>query len=408
MRLGGMPAAGGLAGVERADFLNFPFIEIENLEGVVVILSLKKQVSDGAVSGGLRGKSLCKGHFLVSLILAAQVGFSSSSHAAELESKSFVVAGNLGITTQSKQLEAPFWNTEVPNQSGGAYTVRFRPWDQMGLDGSEIVRLVGRGLIQVGATQMGFTSGQSPILDAIDLAGLSPDIDTVTGAFESFRPVLEAHYQNKENVKLIGLWSYQAQVLFCRDELKSLADLKGRRVRTSGASQTDFIEHFGGSGVSLAWGEVQQALQTGVLDCAITGSVGGYTGRWSEAARYLHPLPINWGASAMVANQKFWDGLGKASQEFLKSQVDGLSQRIWEQNKRENEFGITCNADGPCPLGKPAGMKVVPLTEREMELRREALLQTVLPRFAARCGDECADLWNGTIGKVVNLQIAGQ
>lgn len=35
MRLGGMPAAGGLAGVERADFLNFPFIEIENLEGLL-------------------------------------------------------------------------------------------------------------------------------------------------------------------------------------------------------------------------------------------------------------------------------------------------------------------------------------------------------------------------------------
>ena len=46
------------------------------------------------------------------------------------------------------------------------------------------------------------------------------------------------------------MFSFQAQVMFCRNELKGLTDLKGRKIRTSGASQADFVSYFGASGVN--------------------------------------------------------------------------------------------------------------------------------------------------------------
>ena len=39
----------------------------------------------------------------------------------------------------------------------------------------------------------------------------------------------------------------------------------------------------------------------------------------------------------------------------------------------------------------------------DLELRRKALLEQVLPRWAARCGAECVRNWNDSAGKVVNL-----
>jgi hypothetical protein len=49
-------------------------------------------------------------------------------------------------------------------------------------------------------------------------------------------------------------------------------------------------------------------------------------------------------------------------------------------------------------------MTLVPVSEADLALRKEALLKTVLPRWAKRCGAECAKRWNETVGKIVGLQ----
>lgn len=325
--------------------------------------------------------------------------------AQEHPQTNMVVAGNLSGTTQSNELETPFWNQIIPERSNGAINVRFRPWDQMGLDGSEVIRLVRQGTLQAGTTVMGFNSGDLPMVDGTDLAGLSPDVDTLRSVTDAFSDELKSYYEDEAGVKVLGLWSYQAQVLYCNFPINSLEDLNGKRVRVGSASQSDFIEHFGGAGVSMAWGEVQQALQLGVLDCGVTGSVGGYTGNWHEAASHLHPLPLSWSASVMVVNPEFWNGLPVHTQEMIQTEVDALADRIWQQNQEENEWGVACNADGPCPIGDPAGMTISDVTDREIQLRTEALNETVLRAWADRCGADCVEKWNASVGDAIGLEI---
>jgi hypothetical protein len=55
------------------------------------------------------------------------------------------VIGNFGITTQSRTLEAPFWNPHVPQASGQRITVNFRPGNEAGLRGPEVFRILARG-----------------------------------------------------------------------------------------------------------------------------------------------------------------------------------------------------------------------------------------------------------------------
>jgi TRAP-type C4-dicarboxylate transport system substrate-binding protein len=318
------------------------------------------------------------------------------------------VVGNLGITTQYKELEAPFWTKDIPAATNGAITATIKPWNEMGLKGPEVFRLLGQGVFDVGTSQLGFVAGDNAINDATDLAGVSPDIDTFHAVTRAFRPVLERHYEQNVKVKALGFFSYQAQVLFCRDEIRSLSDLKGRKVRTSGASQADFIGYFGGSGVNMAFGEVQQALRNGVIDCAITGTLGGYKAKWYEGARYLYALPINWGAGLSGMNLNKWRQLDPALQETLQKEYARLEKAIYEQNVRENDMGIACNTGGECPEGPPANMTLVKPTPQDLELRRKALLEQVLPRWAQRCGAECVKAWNETVGKVVNLTAQGR
>ncbi|MEM6743304.1 MAG: TRAP transporter substrate-binding protein [Pseudomonadota bacterium] len=315
------------------------------------------------------------------------------------------VVGNIGVTTQSRTLEAPFWTEKLPEISGGELTANFKPWNEMGLKGPEVFRLLSSGVMNIATAQFGHHAGDAPINDATDLAGLSPTIDQFAEITDAFLPVLEEFYRDELGLEILTTQSFQAQILYCRDEFTSLADLAGRKVRSSGASQGDFVEYFGGTGVAMSFGEVQQGLQQGVIDCAITGTLSGYSAKWHEGAQYLYTLPINWGSGATVANKEWWDGLPEDQRTLLLNELEVLEKAMWDLNREENEIGINCNTTGPCPLGEPAGMVRVDPSDEDVALRETAMKEAVLPAFAARCGEACVEKFNSTIGQVAGLTI---
>lgn len=71
---------------------------------------------------------------------AAAMGLALVGAAHAQAKANLQVVGNLGITTQSKELEQPFWARQVPEATGGRITANFKPWNEMGLKGPEIGR----------------------------------------------------------------------------------------------------------------------------------------------------------------------------------------------------------------------------------------------------------------------------
>jgi len=341
----------------------------------------------------------------LTLAALAQVGLAAGAVASDLPATTINVVGNLGITTQSRQLEAPFWNEEIVQASGGALTVNFRPWNELGMRGPEVFELLGDGVMNIATAQLGHHTGSDPINDGNDLAGLSADFAMFREVSDAFFPVLAAYYRENLGLHLLSLQSFQDQVLYCRAPISGLGDLQGRRIRGSGASQSDFLSYFGATGVDMAFGDVQPALEQGVIDCAITGTLGGYSARWYESATHLYTLPINFGAGATAANAEWWDGLDPAMQAFLTEQVQAWSDRAWTLNGGEDTIGVLCNTTGPCELGAPGGMTLVEPSEADAALRTEALVNAVLPGWVRRCGDICTEAFNTTIASVAGLRI---
>ena len=313
------------------------------------------------------------------------------------------VIGNVSVTTQFKTLQKPFWTEKIPDASGGDIKVNFKGWNEMGLKGPEGLRLLMKGQTQVASFQLGHVSGEHPINDTTDLAGMSPTIDDFWKVTQSFRPTLEKFYEDNFGVKILTMQSFQAQILYCRDPLKSLADMKGRKVRSSGVSQSDFLSAIGASAIPMSFTEVQQGLQKGVIDCAITGTLGGYSAKWWEGAKYLYTLPINFAAGVTAVNIKAWNSMDPKNRKVIEDRIKAHEKAMWDLNRSEGEMGILCNTTGPCPEGKPGGMKRVDPSQADMKLLKKIMLETVLPRWAKRCGSACAKQFNDTIGKVTGL-----
>lgn len=313
------------------------------------------------------------------------------------------VIGNVSVTTQFRDIEKPFWTEKIPALSGGKIQVNFKGWNEMGLKGPEGLRLAQKGVTQFASFMLGHVSGEAPINDTTDLAGMSPTIEDFFDVTQAFRSVLEKFYVDNFGLKILTMQSFQAQILYCRDEVKDLGDLKGRKIRSSGVSQSDFLSALGASGIPMSFGEVQQGLAKGVIDCAITGTLGGYSAKWYEGANYLYTLPLNFASGITVVNIEAWNGLDADVRKLIEDAMPAHEKAMWDLNRSEGELGILCNTTGPCPEGEPGGMIRVDASEADLELRRTIMLETVLPRWAKRCGNECAQQFNDTIGKVNGL-----
>src|SRR3546814_17453785 len=138
---------------------------------------------------------------------------------------------------------------------------------------------------------------------------------------------------------MLGMWPNSAQVIFCRTPIKGLADLKGKKVRTANRSLSDFIGALGGTGVTLAFAEVVQALQTGVVDCAITGTLSAYAAKWYEVSNYLYALPVGWSVIMSGAYEDRWTKLDPRVQKFLAAEITRLDDRLWISSAKETGTG---------------------------------------------------------------------
>ena len=335
---------------------------------------------------------------------AMAMGLAGASFAQEMPKTPLKVVGAWGNLTQYKNFEQPFWTKEVHEKSGGAITAEITPFNEMGLKGAEIFRLMRLGVIDFGSTVLGYVAADDARNEAVDLAGLAPDAATARKISDAYKPVYDKFYGERFGIKVLGIWPYSAQVLFCNGEIKSLADLKGKKVRTGNRTLAEFVEAFGGTGVTLAFNEVVPALQNKVVDCAVTGTLSGNTAKWHEVATHIYALPLGWSHVMHAVNLKTWQKLDPKVRSFLEKEIAELENRIWAAAAEETQQGYDCNAGkDSCTMGTKAKMTVVPVSDADKAALKKALTETVLPKWAARCAGDCVADWNASVGKVVGL-----
>jgi TRAP-type C4-dicarboxylate transport system substrate-binding protein len=340
---------------------------------------------------------------------ALVAGLAGTALAQDLPKTQLKVVGAWGMLTQYRNFEQPFWTKELAEKSGGAVTADITPFNEMGLKGAEIFRLMRLGVIDFGSTVLGYVAADDARNEAVDLAGLSPDVETARKVSDAYKPIYDKFYGERFGIKVLGIWPYSAQVLFCNGEIKGLADLKGKKVRTGNRTLAEFVEAFGGTGVTLSFSEVVPALQNKVVDCAITGTLSGNSAKWHEVSTHIYALPLGWSHVMHAVNLKRWNSLDPKVRAFLEKEITGLEDRIWKAAAQETEQGYLCNAGkDECTMGTKAKMTIVPVSDADRALLKKALDEVVLPKWAARCAGDCVPAWNASVGKVVGLSAAGK
>lgn len=340
---------------------------------------------------------------LTALVLAAAAGLAG---AQDLPKTHLKILGGQSVLAHYKDYEQPFWTKEIPEKSGGAITAEIKGINEMGLAGPEIGRLVKLGVLDFATANIGQMAADDPKNEAIDLAGLCPDIATARKVTEAYRPVLEKLYKEKYGAKLLAIWPFPAQVLFSRLPIINLSDLKGMKVRTYNRTLIEFIQAVGGTGLPLAFAEVVQAMQTGVVDAAVTGSLSGYHAKWYEVSDYLYALPVGWAHNVHMVSYNTWNKLDPKVRSFIEKEIKGLEDRSWKMTDEQTAQGFACNTgEGKCNYGKPAKMKLCKMSAADKVVLAKILEEVVLKKWGERCGKGCSEEFNETIGKVIDAKV---
>jgi TRAP-type C4-dicarboxylate transport system substrate-binding protein len=316
--------------------------------------------------------------------------------------------GNFANQLQSSEVEKPFF-LNLQKSTDNMFAVQFRTMDEVGLRGFDAMRMLKLGIFDVMAVQLGYVSGDEPFVLGVDLPGVAPQLDVARRVTEAYRAPFAKRILENYNGEVVAMWPYPGQIFFCRDRIDGLADLKGKKVRTFTPAMAKFVEYFGGVSVTLAFPEVYQGLQRGVIDCAISGSLSGNTSKWFEVSSFLYPLNIGWGIQAHVVNADYMKKLAPRQRETLVAQFRKMENDMWDLAERTTQDGVNCNTStASCKYGTPAKMALVPVKDSDPARMREAVEKAVLPAWGSDCNKrmpDCTKTWNETAGKATGFTI---
>jgi TRAP-type C4-dicarboxylate transport system substrate-binding protein len=304
---------------------------------------------------------------------------------------------------QYLQVDIPILRDGLKAASNGQITVQVSSHAERNLGGSEIVRLVRSGQVDIGAGTLSTLSGDVPLLDGIDLSGLSPGIDQAHRIAEAMLPLANKELE-RFNTRLVVLYPFPAQVLFCRQPFTSLSDLKGRKIRTFGNSLVDLVQKIGALPVSIGFPEVYSALERGVVDCAVTGTGSGAAARWPEVATHISDLPLSWAVAGYMVNLAWWNRLDPAARALMEKTFAQMSEALWKLGDAATRDGIDCNIGNAaaCRIHSlaPRPMTEVKASDADRALVRDIMRSTVLPNFVQRCGARCGEIYTQVIAPI--------
>jgi C4-dicarboxylate-binding protein DctP len=252
--------------------------------------------------------------------------------------------------------------------TGGRVKVEIYPNSQLYKDKEEVEAL------QLGAVQMlaPSLSKFGPLgvkeFEVFDLPFILPSKAVVTRVVNG--PIGKQLLQKLESKGIRGLayWDAGFKIVTANRPLRIPADYFGQKLRIQSSKVLAAqMRALGAVPQVLAFSEVYQAMQSGVVDGCETTVSNIYSQRMHELQKYMMLTYHGYNGYAVIVNSNFWDGLPPDVRA-------GLERAMQEATVYANEI-VQKETDDALAGVKAAGTtEIVALTGAEQNALREALL----------------------------------
>jgi TRAP-type transport system periplasmic protein len=195
------------------------------------------------------------------------------------------------------------------------------------------VEALRTGVIDLIFVPSGDYQDQIPASQAFVLSKLTPSEERKSGFYDF---MVEEH-ANKINARYLGRLQVSPFYLWTKKEPKTLADLRGLKMR-SGVLYDKFMHELGMTAITINAPEVYTALNSGVVDGFGWPVKGPLKRGWLESVKYVIDLPFFW-PSNVVALMNFdkWKALPEATRSELIALTADFEPKMVKHFEIENE-----------------------------------------------------------------------
>jgi TRAP-type transport system periplasmic protein len=193
---------------------------------------------------------------------------------------------------------------ELKKRSNGRITYTLYAGGALG-KGPEHFDIVKKGLSDMGYFTATWTPGRFPLTDVLSLAAWVDGKDLATSiGNEMAQKMLDKEYQD---VKVLELNGCIQAFLWTTKPIRSLEDLKGKKIRSPGGMQTLYIKALGAEPVFMPLGDVYMAMDTGTIDGLVTCPPLILAFKLHEVAKHAVKATFGCVSEGVVMNKKTWD-----------------------------------------------------------------------------------------------------
>jgi TRAP-type C4-dicarboxylate transport system substrate-binding protein len=221
----------------------------------------------------------------------------------------------------------------------------------------DILRAVSTGQVAAGEILLGQFGNEDPVFAADNVPFLAVGWDNAWKFYQAQKPLLEKKLQGRGTVLLYAV-AWPGQGIYSKNELKSIDDLKGAKMRTYSPLTSRLVELLGASPLTIQVPEVPQAFATGTMTAMVTSSAtGAATKAWEFVKNYYitnawHPKNV------VIVNNRAFQGLSAAQKKAVTDAAAAAEKRGWElararetnANKLLADNGMTVHTPTPAMM----------------------------------------------------------
>jgi len=177
-------------------------------------------------------------------------------------------------------------------------------------------------------------------------------------------------FKKLESKGVTGLayWDNGFKDMSANRAIRVPADYKGLKMRIQSSKVLgDEMKALGSIPQVMAFSEVYQALQTGVVDGTENPPSNFYTQKMHEVQKYLALTEHGVIEYAVITNKKFWDGLPPDIRAALESAMADATKYANEIAKKENEDALEA-------VRKSGKTEIITLTPEQKSAMKKAMV----------------------------------
>lgn len=200
-------------------------------------------------------------------------------------------------------------------------------------------------IVQVAHHAAIYTPSEMPVANAVQELGFNYDDPLVSilavTDFSLNNPTQLAEWEDL-NIVYLGAYSTPPYMMFCREPVRNLEELRGKRIRTAGSTVSAWVEQAGGTPVNVPSSEMYSGLDRGSLDCATNATNDLIDRSLWEVAKHTTLLPTGmyWSGPQWGFNEEFWSGLDDAQRDVFKQATAQAMTRMIVQFISASESAI--------------------------------------------------------------------